>query len=57
MGINKEDLIKMELHQELRVNDLTYVLRVVGGWIYEFFDPVSDTVSATTFVPEIKGVN
>lgn len=52
-----EELYKMELHEEIAINDLTFVVRVIGGWIYKFYnfnDKVNELelhLTSTTFVP------
>ena len=57
---NKElakELYNMELHEEIEVTELCYVVRVIGGWIYKFYkfeDSVNGLVLilvSTTFVP------
>ena len=57
---NKElakELYNMELHEEIEVTELCYVVRVIGGWIYKFYK-FEDNVNglelilvSTTFVP------
>lgn len=58
--INKEiakELYNMELHEEIEVTELCYVVRVIGGWIYKFYkfeDSVNGLVLilvSTSFVP------
>jgi len=44
-------LLGMKLHEREQIFDDTYILRVVGGWVYEFVG--IDGVSIC-FVPEIK---
>ncbi len=44
-----EDLFKLELHETLRVDKYTVVLRVPGGWIY---DSSSEFGTYAVFVPE-----
>lgn len=58
--VNKEiakELYEMELHEEIEVTELCYVVRVIGGWIYKFYkfeDSVNGLVLilvSTSFVP------
>lgn len=49
--MDKADLINMELHEERNVASGVFVRRVVGGWIYEYYETVNGCVSAAVFVP------
>ena len=48
--MTKEELLKMELHEEKPLGTRTSIMRVYGGWIYHF---MNDSV----FVPEELNVN
>ena len=58
--INKElakELYNMELHEEIEITELCYVMRVIGGWIYKFYyftdkeNELELNLLSTTFVP------
>ena len=52
-----EKLYKMELHEQIEITEFTFVVRVIGGWIYKFYnfnDKVNELelhLTSTTFVP------
>ncbi|SNR67985.1 hypothetical protein [Lutibacter flavus] len=51
-------MLKLSLNEELKLNEITSILRVPGGWIYKFFD--GDDLEGTVFVPlnlEFKSQN
>ena len=37
-GIKIQEMIEMPLHEILEVSEYIYVMRVPGGWIYEFIN-------------------
>lgn len=46
----EKTIYTMELHEKLKINDgLCWVLRVPGGWIYEFYN-ATDNKSEYVFV-------
>jgi len=47
--MTKEDLLKMELHQIITINDRFTIMRVFGGWIYHH-------LNNSLFVPEVLNV-
>ena len=62
MELNKKNkelakaLYNMELHEEIEITELCYVVRVIGGWIYKFYN-FNDVINqleleliSTTFV-------
>ena len=49
-NITEKELKEMKLHEELRIDKVTFVLRVYKGWIYNFIGP-KDNMSSV-FVPD-----
>lgn len=55
MDITIQDMLDMPLHEHLKVDGGTCILRVPGGWIYEILDDYDNNSPETytrTFVPE-----
>lgn len=47
------DLLDMEMHQEILINDYCNVIRVPGGWIYKVYTyEYKRSLLSTCFVPE-----
>lgn len=44
-------MVKMKLHDEISVDDITTALRVYEGWIYKFHNK-GGVVCSTQFVPD-----
>lgn len=56
----KEDLLQMNLHSQISLSSdsstcVTYVTRVIGGWIYySVYNNDDQLTSTSVFVPEPK---
>lgn len=48
------ELRDMVLHQTTDVNKWISILRVIGGWIYQFNCPPDEGIDYGVFVPETK---
>jgi len=47
-----KDIHKLELHEKIKVNATTEVMKVEGGWIYLHYDlQHNNWLKQTTFVP------
>lgn len=53
-SISEERLRNLELHQTFHIDKWTSVIRVVGGWIYEYTCPPEEGNDFGVFVPETK---
>ena len=53
MKDTEKDLLEMELHSDFKVDGNVFIRRVVGGWLYEYYNPIDDTFTCSTFVPEV----
>lgn len=52
----KQELLDMKLHETIDVDKHIVILRVFGGWIYQFNCPPEDGTSYCTFVPEVLNI-
>ena len=51
--MTEQELMAMELHEKVLLEDYMNVHRVIGGWIYDIYSPSGEGwVMSTTFVPE-----
>lgn len=53
--MNIKEMLEMDIHDEMRIADTVFVVRVPNGWIYNmFFLGHDDSVinATSTFVPE-----
>lgn len=56
----EEKFLRLKLHEELRLNEDTFVMKVLGGYIYKFYDQKLSTrtdsydwyLVSTQFVPD-----
>ncbi len=55
--MDKQELLKMELHDIQPVCQGYDVLRVFGGWIYIGYDADKDAANSLCFVPQELDVN
>jgi len=46
-----EDIYDMDFHESKDINNWQYVLRVPGGWIYQFNSPPDEGTDYGVFVP------
>lgn len=46
-----KDIYELEIHEEIKVSDDLFVLRVPGGWIYSYWNELEDYTSSGIFVP------
>lgn len=49
--ITNKSIYDLKLHEELKLSNDMYVLRVPGGWIYDFWDVTKDQAKIGVFVP------
>lgn len=62
-----KDFFDIKLHEEIRLDKLTKVIKVPGGWIYKHYSskPTAryeyadyfDEIAITTFVPDTRVIN
>lgn len=50
--MTKQELLNMELHKWRSIDNWTHILRVYGGWIYQFNCPPEEGTDYGVFVPE-----
>lgn len=51
--MDNKDIYKMHLHEIYQLNSYTQIIRVVGGWIYEFIVSGADLAPVgVVFIPE-----
>lgn len=48
---NKKTLYAMDLHDELQEGSNLFIMRVPGGWIYNYFNSENGEPICATFVP------
>ena len=56
-AIEKQKLLDMKLHGSTSLNKWVSVLRVYGGWIYQFNCPPEEGTDYGVFVPEELNCN
>lgn len=52
----KQELLNMKLHDTTSIDKWTHILRVYGGWIYQFHCPPEEGNDYAIFVPETISV-
>jgi len=51
----KKDIRELELHEKIKINATTEVMKVYGGWIYLHYDLINNNwLKQTTFVSNIS---
>ena len=50
----KKDIMNLDLHEKVKIDSTTEVLKVKNGWIYLHYDLINNNwLKQTTFVPHI----
>lgn len=47
-------LLHMQTHEEYRVDDCSFVLRVIGGWIYNYYSIETGNITSSVFVKDYR---
>ncbi len=47
------NLKNMLIHEELKVDDNCFVLRVLNGWVYSYYSSVSGDITSSVFVKDL----